>query len=384
VKHKLMAPTTIVTFLLICIATQSIATTDFTISYQLINEADSSHSHILNVVIPQALIDHYRSLTHKSTTILDFPKFVTPYALKPIANCLREVYPDDEDFANSVLMIVHQIPYEETVEAYYPAETILRNSGDCDLTSVMAASILKAGGLDAVLLFYESEEHMNVGVHLTQPPRNARTPVFFLINNDVKYYIAETTSSNWKNSWRVGECPDDLKNTTVQIITLEGAEQITPGQVFASFTNLDPTKIEFEVSPMVTFEGATVTVKGKVTPAVKNENITIYWNQNGKTWQILSIVVTTADGQFEYTWKPNFGFLDTIEILVSWMGNQQYAGTLSQIKVAMILSPIAVTGITAVTAIVIVGLIYWKRRKRITPSMPPISPDILEPHTPSH
>jgi len=380
-----MAPTTIVTFLLICIATQSIATTDFKISYQLINEADSSCSHILNVVIPQALIDHYRSLTHKSTTILDFPKFVTPYALKPIANCLREVYPDDEDFANSVPMMVHQIPYEETVEAYYPAETILRNNGDCDLTSVMAASILKAGGLDVVLLFYESEEHMNVGIHLRQPPRNARTPVFFLVNNDVKYYIAETTSANWKNSWRVGECPDDLKNTTVQIVTLEGVEQISPRQVFASFTTLDPTEIKFEVSPMVAFEGSTVTVKGKVTPGVKNENITIYWNQNGKTWQILAIVVTTRDGQFEYTWKPNFGgFLDALEIRVSWTGNQQYAGTVSQIKVVMILSPIVVTGITAVTAIAIVGLIYRNRRKRITPSTPLISPDILEPHTPSH
>lgn len=351
---------------------------DFTISYQLINQSTGSVTHTLNVSVPRALVNHYNSLTHKSASILDFPKFVTPYALKPIADCLREVYPDDEDFTNGVLKIVHQIPYEETLEAYYPVETILRNRGDCDLTSVMAAAILKAGGLDVVLLFYESEEHMNIGVCLNQPPRDARLPVFFLQNNGTKYYVAETTSSSWENSWRVGECPEDLRGTTVQIVTLQDAEQIAPGQVSASFTALDSTNIEFEVSPIITFEGAEVTLKGKISPTIPNENVTIYWSQNGEPWQILTIVPTNINGQFMYTWKPKLaGLVDTCEIHVSWVGNQQYAGTTSQPKMAIILSLTIVICSTATVVVVAAGLVYWKRKNRVPPQEPPPSTNVL-------
>ncbi|MGF3523078.1 MAG: hypothetical protein ACQXXJ_08305 [Candidatus Bathyarchaeia archaeon] len=351
---------------------------NFTISYQLINQSTGVGTHILNVAVPHALLDYYSSLTHKSASIIDFPKFVTPYALKPIADCLREVYPEDEDFTNAVLSIVHQIPYEETVEAYYPLETIIRNRGDCDLTSVMAASILKAGGLDVVLLFYESEEHMNVGVCLNQPPRDARLPVFFLQNNGAKYYVAETTSAAWENSWRVGECPEDLKGATVQIVTLQDSEQIAPGQVSASFTALASTSIEFEVSPTLTFEGTEVTVKGKITPAIPNENVTIYWSQNGEAWQILTIAPTDVNGQFVYTWKPkSAGILDTCKIQASWVGNHQYAGTTSQPKMVIILSLIIVMCSAATVAVVAAGLVCWKRKSKVLPPASPVCPNDL-------
>lgn len=60
----------------------------------------------------------------------------------------------------------------------YPVEVIVENEGDCDLLSFVAASIMMAGGLDIVLLYYESQKHMNVGVNLTHAPEDARTAVY--------------------------------------------------------------------------------------------------------------------------------------------------------------------------------------------------------------
>ena len=122
----------------------------------------------------------------------DFATFVTPYALKPIADCLRGIYSDDEDFANGVLMIVHQIPYEDTSLPKYPVETIVANKGDCALFSYIAASIMKAGGLNVVLFYYESEDHMNIGVGLSHEPNYAR--------GKIDYACMTVRNTTWPNA----------------------------------------------------------------------------------------------------------------------------------------------------------------------------------------
>jgi len=83
-------------------------------SYQLLDEPDGSTYYRLNVTVQQSLYEYYTEKSHSLSSNDDFAKFVTPYALKPIADCLLEIYTDDEDFVNGVLMIVHQIPYTET------------------------------------------------------------------------------------------------------------------------------------------------------------------------------------------------------------------------------------------------------------------------------
>ena len=339
---------------------------DATVTYQLVNQDDGTLSHTLNVVIPQTLIDYYEELSHRSAGADDFPKFVTPYALKPIADCLRQIYPDDEDFTNAVLTLVHQIPFQEVVKSYYPVETMLTNNGDCDLLSFIAASILKAGGLDVVLLLYTSQEHMNIAVHLAQKPTDARLTVYSVKENEVTYYIAECTSSNWKEGWRVGESPEDLKNAPANIITLETSEQIAPGQVSASFKKLDPTVLGLEVSPSFTIEGSLITLKGHVTPAVPNENVTVYWSADGSPWLVLTTIVTGSNGEFVYSWKPDAtGLLATVDVRASWTGNQQYAGTTSQAANAILMSYIILAVIiAAITVVIVASIVAVGTRKR--------------------
>ena len=92
-------------------------------------------------------------------------------------------------------MITHQIQYKESGPQKYPIETLMENEGDCDLFSFLAASIMKAGGIDVVLLLYEEEEHMNVGVNLPQEPNDARSNVYYFMHETKKYYAAECTGN---------------------------------------------------------------------------------------------------------------------------------------------------------------------------------------------
>ncbi|MGQ9642144.1 MAG: hypothetical protein ACUVUF_08550, partial [Candidatus Bathycorpusculaceae bacterium] len=203
--------------------------------YEILDKPDGSTHYRLNVSVSQSLYEYYLGKSHESNSTSDFAKFVTPYALKPIADSLWEIYTDDEDFANGVLMIVHQIPYKEIASLKYPVETIVEDKGDCDLFSVAVASIMKAGGLDVVLLYYESEAHMNVGVHLSHIPQYVRGQAYYVTHNGVRYYTAECTGGNWETGWRVGECPSELQYANVQIITLESCEQTAPEQVSTSY-----------------------------------------------------------------------------------------------------------------------------------------------------
>ncbi|MCZ2808330.1 MAG: hypothetical protein O2V44_03140, partial [Candidatus Bathyarchaeota archaeon] len=113
--------------------------------------------HKLHVSVPPSLYDYYSSKTHRITSESGYSKFVTPNAVKSIAESIQNVTSNapysDEQLANAVLKLVHQISYVKS-NAKYPVEAIVDNSGDCDVLSYLAASIMKAGGLDVVLLHY--------------------------------------------------------------------------------------------------------------------------------------------------------------------------------------------------------------------------------------
>jgi hypothetical protein len=321
------------------------------LSYKLANPANGAFSITLNVEVPLSLIEYYRGLSHRSSSDSDFPKFVTPYAVKPIADAMRQIYPNDEDFANGVLTLIHQIPYNATVPEFYPVETLQMNNGDCDMFSLLAASIMKAGGLDVVLLHYTNEEHMNIGVHLNDSPNDARLPIYSIQNQNVTYYVAESTSSTYSDGWRVGECPDDLKNATISIVTLENSEQMAPGQVSASFTKLDPTTLEISMSPAFAIEGNEIKIKGQISPAVSNQNVTLYTSVNGASWTIVDNVTTQSDGHFSYDLKTkDTGYLS---IQASWAGNSAYTGDTSKNASAFIL-PLYIIELTAATIIGVV------------------------------
>jgi hypothetical protein len=342
-------------------------------SYQLLDKPDGSTYYGLNVTVQQSLYEYYTEKSHSLDSNSNFAKFVTPYALKPIADCLLEIYTDDEDFVNGVLMIVHQIPYNET-PVKYPVETIVENKGDCDLFSYVAASIVKAHGLDVVLLYYGSQAHMNIGVSLSHVPHDVREQAYYVTYNNIRYYVAEVTGGDWQNGWRVGECPDKLKNAPAQVITLENCEQTTYGQVSASYKTLAYSTISLIISPTYFIQGGTVTLSGQLSPPLQNRTVTIYIKINNSPWIVLD-TITTNHGYFTYAWNTEAAGICYIRS--SWSGNDDYAGADSPIQTVTVLSTFFVLLLVITAILVCIGITVFIMSKQAQPSIPePQPPEI--------
>ncbi|MCW3993370.1 MAG: Ig-like domain-containing protein [Candidatus Bathyarchaeota archaeon] len=331
-------------------------------SYQLLDSPNGSMYYRLNVVVSQSLFEYHHEKSHTLGSNHDFAKFVTPYALKPIADSLWEIYTNDENFANGVLMIVHQIPYDATLPVKYPVETIVENKGDCDLFSYIACSIMKAGGLDVVLLYYESEAHMNVGVHLSYTPDDVRGQAYYVTCNDIQYYVAECTGDNWKNGWRIGECPNDLKRAFPEVITLENCEQEVSGQVCASYETLESSEIWLTISSTNVIQGSTITLSGQLSPSLQNKTVTVYTKTNNLAWTVLDTVTTDSNGRFAYAWNAEVA--GVCYIRASWSGDNDYTGGDSQIQSVMVLSTFFIFLLAITMVLVCVGTVVFLMSRR--------------------
>jgi len=371
-SKTIFVATIVLSFSCLCISCFS---QNYFCNYQLQDTANGSTFYSLNVGVPESLHDYYAEKDHRLRTDHDFAGFVTPYAVQPIAEGLAEIYADDEDLTNGVLMIVHQIPYNETLPAKYPVETIVQNRGDCDLFSYVAASILRAGRLDVVLLYYEEEAHMNIGVHLSHPPRDAREQAYYVTYNDIQYYVAECTGGDWRNGWRVGECPENLKDTSPEAVTLEDCEQWAPGQVSASYEILAKSTISLATSSAFTIQGSNIVLSGQLTPHLQGETVMLYLKTNNFPWTALQAVTTQAEGRFEYVWKTDAAGICYIR--ASWSGNSSYAGTDSPTLNMIVLSSLFIFLIVIAVALAVLGTIAFLASRRYPQEVPePLPPEI--------
>ncbi|MCW3997369.1 MAG: hypothetical protein NWF10_02220 [Candidatus Bathyarchaeota archaeon] len=334
---------------------------DFEVEFMLLGN-DNNVTYDLKIVFPEGLYEYYSNKSHRLTTISEFSGFVTPYVFESVADKLWEVYNNNEDFVNSLLSIVHQMDYEETVPIKYSVETIVDGKGDCDLFSIVVASVAKAGGLDVVLLYYEEQTHMNVGIHLSRAPQDARDEVRYVTYDNKQYYVAECTGENWMEGWRVGECPPDLKDVSVEVISLEGTEQVAPGQASASFTSLDSSVLSLDITPAISLQNTNLNVIGQLSPAIENQNVTLYASVNNSPWIVLGTVTTVSNGYFQYLWESEFSGI--ISVLASWSGNNQFAGAVSATKNATVIPSIVVNLLLMVTIVGIAGVILILIMKR--------------------
>jgi hypothetical protein len=239
----------------------------------------------------------------------------------------------DEQFANAVLMLVRQVEYVES-NVKYPIEAIVENAGDCDVLSLIAASIMKAGGLDVVLLHYKglSPSHVNIGVHLPYTPVYRAwwmAPTGYEYNNRT-YWMAECTS---QMEWKVGDSPEMLANAKPQIIPLENYEKSSPARVSSSLdTPLIPSAISITLSPQnssVREKEQSITISGSISPAYAAKSIVIYVNkENGSSYDAFK-TVTDHLGKYSLTW--NFTSMGTYYIKASLSGFSNYASSDSEI-----------------------------------------------------
>jgi hypothetical protein len=292
-------------------------------TYEVLDRPDGSETYQLTISITQTLYEYYLAKDHQLYNVNELSKFVTPNPLKPVANDFWSIYSNEEDFVNGVLMITHQISYKESLPQKYPIETVRENEGDCDLFCFLAASIMKAGGIDVILLLYEEEEHMAVGVNLQQEPRDARSNLYYYSYKQKRYYVAECTG-NFEGGWRVGECPDLIQGAQAQIITLDNMEPLAPGVVSSGYNALQDSSLVLSVSPTFDISETDIEIMGLLSPALEGMNVTLYVSSFGSSLSRLATVLTDSNGCYSYTWQSPPGGIYSIR--ANWSGDADYAG----------------------------------------------------------
>jgi hypothetical protein len=345
-KHQKILVASLFISLLLLLSNSCLAT-PYKTSYELLDSPSGETTYRLTVSVTETLYDYYSSQDHNLYSY-DFSKFVTPDALKPIADDLWTIYSTPEDFANGVLMILHQIPYLESDPQKYPVETIVENEGDCDLFSVVAASIMKAGGLDVVLLLLEQHDHMLVGVHLP----DARSQVYFFRHEDRKYYVAETTGGNWKNGWRVGECPEILQKSTAKVVPINNYEKSSPAQVSSSYTIPDSSALYMSLSTSFAVFQNELEISGSLSPSLAGENVTLYISSMGSPLVMLATVETDANGEYSHRWEAPPGGIYSVR--ANWSGDEDYSGAdSSTFSLVVVPSELVMVGITLIVFLVV-------------------------------
>ena len=295
----------------------------------------------LYVSVPPSLYDYYHSESHIMRGDGDYAKFVTPSVFKSIAeniqNVTRDVSHSDEEFANAVLMLVRQISYVKS-DVKYPVEAMVENSGDCDVLSLLAASIMNAGGLDVVLLLYKglNPSHMNVGVYLPYAPVYRTwwmTSASYKYNNKT-YWMAECTSLG---DWKVGDRPDLLANAEPQIISLEDCEKTSPAHVSSKLGGpLNSSSISINLSSIpsnISDNERTLIISGSISPSYANETVVAYFSQEGISYNACR-TETDYWGNYSFSW--NFTSTGTYYIRTSWSGNSDCAGADSEVLTVFI------------------------------------------------
>ncbi|MCJ7721765.1 Ig-like domain-containing protein, partial [Candidatus Bathyarchaeota archaeon] len=281
----------------------------------------------------------------------------------PIADDLWTIYSNEEDFVNGVLMIVHQISYLESDPQKYPVETIFEDSGDCDLFTIVAASIMKAGGLDVVLLLLEQQDHMLLGVHLSESPKDARSQLYFYRYEGKKYYVAETTGGKWENGWRVGECPEILQKSYAKVIPLTNYEQTAPAQVSSSYVIPDSSAIYMSLSTNFVISQKYVEIAGSLSPSLAGETVTLYISSMGSPLVMLATIVTEADGQYSYVWESPAGGIYSVR--ANWSGDDDYSGVdSSTFRLIVIPSELFMIGAVLVFFLVILLVVTLLTRRK--------------------
>ena len=286
-------------------------TSTFQAQYAILN-------HTVHVSVSPSLYAYYGNMSHTVNIASDYANFVTPQTVEPIAESIRNITRNlpnsNEQFADAVLSLVHQIQYALS-NPQYPVETLVDNSGDCVALSTLAASIMQAGGLDVILIDYTgiTPGHMNVGVYLPYTPvyhTPGMTPTDFVYNNKT-YWTAEATPAE---NWKVGDQWNALANAVPVIIPINNTEQSSPAQVSSSLnTPLLPSSITISLSQEQSSANVSqvqssigenpraLTISGSISPAYSRENVSIYVS-SGSSYDYFTTVTNDAGG-YMLTWN---------------------------------------------------------------------------------
>lgn len=137
---------------------------------------------------------------------------------------------DEAEALTLVLSFVQSMPStsDKVTTGYdeyprYPVETIVDGGGDCEDTSILFASIVRAMGYGVVLLDYIEGHHMAVGVlispELVNNWKQNYALTYYTAPDGRIYAYCETTGTGWE----LGHKPEQFISQTARIIDVSGS-----------------------------------------------------------------------------------------------------------------------------------------------------------------
>lgn len=123
----------------------------------------------------------------------------------------------DDIFAiNHMMSFVQNLEYttDKVATGYneypkYPIETLVDKDGDCEDTCILLSSMLNQFGYGVVLLLFEEQQHMAVGLR-----GDSGIPGTYFEQDGKRYYYVETTDSGWN----IGEAPPEMKGASAELV----------------------------------------------------------------------------------------------------------------------------------------------------------------------
>jgi hypothetical protein len=315
-----------------------------------VKKGGSHAAYTLYTSVPPSLYDYYRGKANSVNSDREYSKFVTPEPVQTLADNIRNFSRSNEEFANNALALVHQIPYAVS-NIKYPVEALAENSGDCDVLSFLAASIMKAGGLDVVLLVYRDlhPAHMNIGIYLPYTPvyDELKTGAYGFEYNNKTYWASECTPTG---NWKVGDQPDCFASSTPVVIPVETQENPSPACVSSSLnTPLIPSSVSVNLS-MEKMNGENewaFVVSGSISPSYSGKKVLMYVSQDGGYSYTILQTVTKNFGN--YSIPCNVPSSGTYTIRTSLIGFSNYASSDSE-TVTVFVSPCPTPSVANVAA----------------------------------
>jgi len=320
--------------------------------------------HTLNITVTYSLYQYYvqkRQSLEQSSSEYNPCNYVTPQAVKSIADCLLSISKDEEDFINQVLKWNRQHRYNVT-KPIYPIESLYLGYGDCDTFSILVASILIAGNVtDILFLSWQLNDclHMNLAVHLPYTPKyytEGTGTLYWITYNNKTYYIAECTGQTkqpTEKSYMLGNLPSQLENVQVEnIIPIVDYDDSYVEQVQANFVGSEENSLYISISHYIDIpllEHITIPfiypiiIKGKIDTN-STETVTLYYSHDNKNWNFLADV-KAINGSYSFTWNIlsklyiskslsdvhfEFIFPEKIYIKAYWGGNTEFSPASSE------------------------------------------------------
>ena len=161
-------------------------------------------------------LSHYlrvKTSLHTFTSIADKVDTRDPFVAGLAKILTKGVYSDEEkaqkilDFVNT--NIAYSVKFEEYGEYIkHPVETLVEREGDCEDTSILAASLLGSIGVKSVIVTLHGKSnfgHVVVGVA-------GDFDGYMIHYRNTKYYLAETTGSS---KIKIGDLSEKFSQYTV-------------------------------------------------------------------------------------------------------------------------------------------------------------------------